>query len=188
MGYANLINSFDSFNGIFVCTLKVTMSNSSKKIIIRSSINFISAFIGVVGFIFWLWIFYITIKGKAADETSKTAQYILAALFLGFALWAFTLTARNKVIILTEKQLIIKWPFLLLKKNISLLDINQITEKPYKVTYERDNMKSLIYNGKEATLTLKNGRKVKFNSFETFDYEELLKKLYIAKNRAKLTT
>ncbi|MBB4800270.1 hypothetical protein HNP37_000309 [Flavobacterium nitrogenifigens] len=153
-----------------------------------------SIFWGIIGGAFFGWIIFLLYnsrsKGLRATTTVdlKTAEvlyYTFFTILIFFCLWSLSLALKMKIVILTSSNLIIKYPFFFLKKTICLGDIDKILEKDYKV---KPNVNGTVYNvheGKEAVIQLFSGKKVKINSFEIYEYKDLMRKLYIAKSRYK---
>ena len=115
---------------------------------------------------------------QAETEREIMIVYVLCGVFLFFAfccLWEFL---RVKIIVLTNKRLIIKRPLLFLTKNIPISNIQDISQTPYKINVSSSRVGNFnVFEGKKMYIKLKKGRTVKLNSFEISDYYTLIKHL-----------
>ncbi|RYU81320.1 hypothetical protein [Hymenobacter persicinus] len=134
---------------------------------------------------------YLLARGEmvAAPGTHEVAAlwvgWALLALFSAFSLTCIALALAVPRLILTQESLFIHRPFLFWKRRIPLPDITSITEGPYSITTSHRFTDYQVFNGKEATLHLSDGRKVRFNSFEIAQYYTFVAHLQNERRRFK---
>lgn len=150
----------------------------------KPSIKTIS--VGLVGAIFFSAFVYlmlpplltskITVTG-VDYKTGITMTWALLGVFVFFSAYSLWTVLYIKTISLTDKNLIIKRPFLLLKKFIPLANIENITEKAFQInSYARWSTFN-VYTGQQIIIDCKNGKTIKLNSYEIPDLHKLTSKL-----------
>jgi len=123
------------------------------------------------------------------EISGKVILWILTSIFIFFSAISLFSLFNLKYYILTNNFFLIKWPLLFYSKTTKISDINHISQKKYDINSSSDGRELGIYNGLQTILKLKNGKSIKFNSFETNDYNKLNDKLWkIVKNRSKRNT
>jgi hypothetical protein len=136
---------------------------------------FITCILGI-GFGGWItWI--ICNSANMHKEEPTIAFYLLGGLFAFGTIGSFITLLTIRSIELTRDALIIKRPFLFLKRSILLSNIEKITEKPFKVESAARGNKILMHTGSKATIVLINGKKLAIDTFSTRNYKELIKQL-----------
>jgi len=166
------------------------MTNISSKIILKTYPNPLPIFFGIIGTLFfgtfavWMYNSQFSMTNKIDEISEKILYFLFLGAFVFFSLWSSTLVLKFKLVTLTDQYLIIKQPMLFLKRIIPLNNISIIKEEDFNVNPEVKNSIYKIHNGKQSIVKLTNGKKIKLNSFEILEYEELIRKLFVAKNRA----
>ena len=162
------------------------MDNRIETVILttRPSIKTIS--VGIVGTIFFGAFVYLMLKSLLASQvtvtgvdykTGITIVWVVLGAFVFFSAYSLWTVLYIKTIDLTYKNLIIKRPLLLLRKNISLANIKKITEKDFEVNSYYRWTSFNVYTGKQITINCKNGKSIKLNSYEIPDLRLLTSKL-----------
>ena len=165
------------------------MTNISSKLLIKTTPNPLPIMWGAIGFIFMGFLCFLTYNSvvniRYDDNNSKMAAYVVLSCFVFFSIWSLSMIIKLKIVILTNTDLIIKFPLLFYKNVIPLNQISEIKETNFNVN---PNVKGQIYKihtGKKCIILLKSQESTSFNSFEILEYNDLTRKLYIAKNRVK---
>jgi len=149
---------------------------------------------GLVGTMFFGAFAYLmlTLKWTVAEgtdyKTGMVAMWVIFGIFIFFSTASFLTILGLKVIVLTDKNLIIKRPLLLFRLTIPLINIKSIIEKDYQINTRHDFTDYNVFNGEKIIIELKNNKKVKFTSFEISDYYALTKQLrkHLHDNRTEL--
>jgi hypothetical protein len=132
-------------------------------------------FFGSFSYLIW------TTKWNIADDTdhqtATTIIRIILILFIFFSTGCLLMLLTIKTISLNNKHLIIKRPFLLFKRVVSLSNIKKVSKGDYKINATHRNTDYKIYKGEKTVIELKIGRKIEFNSFEISGYETLTSNL-----------
>jgi hypothetical protein len=110
-------------------------------------------------------------------KTGMVILWMLLGIFVFFSTACFLLLLSIKTIVLTDKNLIIKRPLLLIKLTIPLSNIKNIVDEEYKINSSHGWSTFHVFSGDQIIIELKNGKKKKFNSFEMSDYYLLTKNL-----------
>lgn len=159
------------------------METTNEHIILTTRPSIKAIFVGSSGTLFFGWLAYLIYSSKwvVADGTDdKTGMIIMSAMlwiFIVFTVLCLFKLLSIKTVILTNTKLIIKWPFLFLKKKIPLDDLRRITESPLKIEPTIESITYKLYQGKNCLLEFYERRSIKINSFEMADYYLLIKKL-----------
>jgi len=123
-----------------------------------------------------------TSEWKMADDTDyKTGMIIywsILSLFILFSLGCLSMILGLKTIVLTEDELIIKRPLLMIKRIIPLCNISNIKEVEDNITSSNLSSSINIYNGHKTVIELNDGKKISYTSIEISDYDQLKRKLY----------
>jgi hypothetical protein len=122
-----------------------------------------------------------SIVWTVSEGTNDIIDMIIGVVILGMfifftigSLWTFL---SIKTIVLTNKNLIIKRPFLLLKNTVPIENIRKITESKYKINPKVRGSNYEIYKGKQILIECFNGKSILLNSFEISDYYLFVSKL-----------
>lgn len=160
------------------------MSNQTETniITIRPSIKAIGyALFGAIMFGAFAYLMLPPSEWKVAEGTDYITgmvfMWLLLGIFVFFSSACFLLLLGIKTIVLTDKNLIIKRPLLLLKLTIPLTNIKSMVNEEYKINSSHGWRSFHVFSGDQIVIELKNGKKKKFNSFEMSDYYLLIKNL-----------
>ena len=133
---------------------------------------FITCILGI-GFFGWItWLIY-----NSANISKATIYYALVGLFALATIGSLIMLLTAQSFELTQKTLIVKRPFLFLKRRINLTEVATVTEKPFKVESTSRGSTILIHTGSKTTIKLINGSKITIDTFSIRNYEELIKQL-----------
>lgn len=133
---------------------------------------FITCILGM-GFFGWIT----CVIYNPANISKATIYYALVVFFALATMGSLITLLIAQSFELTQKTLIVKRPFLFLKRIINLSDVETITEKPFKVESTSRGSTILIHTGSKTTIKLINGSKITIDTFSTRNYEELIKQL-----------
>lgn len=111
----------------------------------------------------------ITVEG-VSYETGMVIVWMIFGSFVFFASACFVMLMTVRTFVLTDKNILIKRPLLFLTKTIPLTEIKSITEGDFKINPSHAGRNINVYSGDKTVLELKNGKKIKYNSFEISDY------------------
>lgn len=95
---------------------------------------------------------------------------IAIVLFCFFVIWSLYVLINIRMILLTNKRLIIRKPLLFLNKEIQIADISSVEEEDYVV---RNRKLGRVYKGKKTIIKLIDGRKIKYESLSLQGYYQL---------------
>ena len=166
------------------------MTNIPNKILKIYYPNPLSIFFGLAGTLFFAFIANLTynsqftVINKIDTNIEKIIFYSIFGIFIILSIWSLILILKTKIVTLTNQSLIIKQPLLFFKQVIPLKSIIEITEQDFNINPKVKYTTYKIHNGQQCNLELNNGKNIKLNSFEILEYEELIKKIQIARNRA----
>ncbi len=90
--------------------------------------------------------------------------------FVFFASACLVMLLTVKTFVLTDKSFLIKRPLIFLTKAIPLTEIKSVTEGDFKINPSHAGRNINVYSGDKTIIELKNGKKIKYNSFEISDY------------------
>ena len=108
--------------------------------------------------------------------------WIISIIFISVSITMLFTLLNLRYLKLNDQELIITKPLLFHSKHTLVSDINFISQKKYDIKSSNNN----LYNGLQTILQLKNGYEIKFNSFETSDYNNINDKLRkLIKNRER---
>lgn len=159
----------------------MTDINNSIILITRPSLRTIG--FGLFGALFFGSFVYLmassewTVADGTDYKTGMTIMWIVLGAFVFFMLACLWATLTIKTIVLTSKTLIIKRPFLLLKKTVPIDNIRQVTESTFKINPTVRWTTYNVYEGKQILIECFNGKSILLNSFEISDYYNLTKQL-----------
>jgi hypothetical protein len=131
---------------------------------------------GVLGALFFGAFSYLclTLKWTAADDSSPQTilifKWVFTGLFLFFTFYSLIVLISFKTVSITNDQLIIRRPLLLLRKAILIQDIVKAIEENFSINTTHRWSEYYIYSGVKSVIELRNGSKVKINSFEISNY------------------
>ena len=160
----------------------MTTNTDTNIMIIRPSVKTIGySLFGTIFFGAFVYLMLPPSEWKVAEGTDYTTGMVILWMLLGifvfFSTACFLLLLSIKTIVLTDKNLIIKRPLLLIKLTIPLSNIKNIVDEEYKINSSHGWSTFHIFSGDQIIIELKNGKKKKFNSFEMSDYYLLTKNL-----------
>jgi len=150
---------------------------------------------GSFGFLFMGTFAYIMINAEDVTVAEGTNPCIAEVIYWAtFSIFVFFLLASISMILfskqftLTQNYLILKRPFLFIKRTILLSAIKNIKEGDYEINNSRKGEKYNVYKGKKVVILLDNGKKIKINSFEINDndYYLLINNLKRIRNNKKI--
>jgi hypothetical protein len=159
------------------------MSDTSNNIILTTKPSIRTIGFGLVGTLFFGAFVYLmtSLEWTVADgtdyETGMIIMWIILGVFVFFTLGCLWTILTIKTIVLTGETLIIKRPFLLLKKTIPLENIRQVTESTFKINPTVRWTTYNVYDGKKILIECFQGKSILLNSFEISDYYNLTKQL-----------
>jgi len=159
------------------------MSDTSNNIILTTKPSIRTIGFGLVGTLFFGAFVYLmtSLEWTVADgtdyETGMIIMWIILGVFVFFTLGCLWTILTIKIIVLTGETLIIKRPFLLLKKTIPLENIRQVTESTFKINPTVRWTTYNVYDGKKILIECFQGKSILLNSFEISDYYNLTKQL-----------
>jgi hypothetical protein len=142
--------------------------------------------VGLLGTIFFGAFIYLMLPPLLSSKVTVTGidyktgiimTWALCGVFVFFSLYSLWTILYIKIIKLTDKNLIIKMPFLLLNKFIPLNNIKIITEKDFQINPLISGRTINVYNGRQIIIEFKNGKKIKLNSYEIPQLRSLTSKL-----------
>lgn len=110
-----------------------------------------------------------TVEG-VSYETGMVIAWTVFGVFVFFASSCFVMLMTVRTFVLTNKFFIIKRPLLFLTKTIQLTEIKSATERNLKINPSHAGRNINVYSGDKTILELKNGKKIKYNSFEIPNY------------------
>jgi hypothetical protein len=110
-----------------------------------------------------------TVEG-VSYETGMVIAWTVFGVFVFFASSCFAMMMTVRTFVLTDKFFLIKRPLLFLTKTIPLTEIKSVTERDFKINPSHAGRNINVYSGDKTILELKNGKKIKYNSFEISDY------------------
>lgn len=162
-------------------------------IILTTKPSFRAIILGIWGSLFFGAFVYMMVSSEwavakgANDNTEITILWVLLCSFIFFTLSSLCAILTVKIIILTSESIIIKRPFILLKKTIYLDNIKQITESEFKLNTTSGSTTYTLYEGNKISVELFHGKSFSINSFEISDYYKFtnqLKKLKYSKYKS----
>lgn len=159
------------------------MNDTTEQIIMTTKPSKKTLGFGLVGTFFFGAFVYLmlSMKWNILDGTEyiteMTIMWIILGVFLFYALGSLWTIISIKTIILTNKTLQIKRPFLLIKKSIPIDNIIKISETPFKINPSVSWTTYKFYKGKQTLLEFRQGKSLKLNSFEIPEYYNLTKNL-----------
>jgi len=144
--------------------------------ILTTSLNLKTIGFGLFGTIFFGAFAYMalptnkmTVEG-VSYETGMVIAWTVFGVFVFFAASCFVMLITVRTFVLTDKFILIKRPLLFLTKTIPLTEIKNVTEGYFKINPSHAGRNINVYSGDKTILELKNGKKIKYNSFEISDY------------------
>ncbi|PIF47172.1 hypothetical protein CLU96_4221 [Chryseobacterium sp. 52] len=149
-----------------------------------------SYFFGAAGVLFFgciaLYIFSSLqpVSNQSTTNTDHIVFYSILGIFIFFSVWSLIIILKLKIVILTHQELIIQHPLLFLKKIIPLHKISNIEEKEFNINPKIKRKTYEIHKGNQCIINLNNKQQIILNSFEILEYEDLMKKLFIANNQS----
>jgi hypothetical protein len=159
------------------------MTDTNNTIILTTRPSLRTIGFGLFGALFFGAIVYLmtSLKWTVADgtdfKTGMTIMWIILGVFVFFTIGCLWTILTIKTIVLTSKNLIIKRPFLLLKKTVPLDNIRQVTESTFKINPTVRWTTYNVYEGKQILIECFQGKSILLNSFEILDYYNLTKQL-----------
>jgi hypothetical protein len=160
----------------------MTTTTETNILTTRPSIKSIGfAILGTIFFGAFAYLMLPTSKWTVVDGTDYTTGLVIMWMVLGgfvfFSTSCFFWLLSMKTITLTDKNLIIKRPLLLLKFTIPLSNIKGMVDADFQINSSHNWRTFNVFSGDQIIIELKNGKKIKFNSFEISDYYLLTKNL-----------
>lgn len=150
-----------------------------------TTISYKSVLYGLVGAVFFGTIAYLLFTSdikvaKGTDqETAEVFIWGLKALFVFFALWSLISAFNTKIYQLQLEELVIIKPLLFHKTAHHLSAISRLNEEDFKINPSSGGSRINVYEGKQLVIELRNGKKMKLNSFEVKEYMGFRNKLAI---------
>lgn len=167
------------------------MTDTNNNIILTTKPSIRAIGFGLVGALFfgafvylmtsWEW----TVADGTDYKTGMIIMWITLGVFVFFTLACLWSILTIKTIVLTSNTLIIKRPFLLLKKTVPIDNIRQVTESTLKINPTVRWTTYNVYDGKKILIEFFQGKSILLNSFEIVDFYNLtmqLNKLRYNKN------
>lgn len=111
----------------------------------------------------------ITVEG-VSYVTGMIIVWLIFGCFVFLASACFVMLLTVKTFVLTDKSFLIKRPLLFLTKTIPLAEIKSVAEGDFKINPSHAGGNLNVYSGDKTIIELKNGKKIKYNSFEISDY------------------
>jgi hypothetical protein len=127
---------------------------------------------------FFGYIAYVVISSPMTDSNDTSGKdllytkWIVFGLFFSFSIGCFYYVVALKTYALTNKNIIIRYPLLFYRKAIPIDCVEKMFEKDISVNMSRGLSDVAIYKGKETTVELTNGKKIKFDSLSFSNYLE----------------
>ncbi|MFB9076547.1 EbsA family protein [Flavobacterium procerum] len=107
------------------------------------------------------------------DDTIILASKIMISLFCCFALLGLYLLLVTKKIILTNDQLIIRYPLLFKTKEIDIEEIKKVRIEKYNIKHSRNFSENEIYTGTKIVIEFFELKKIAITSLEVSNYKNL---------------
>jgi hypothetical protein len=159
------------------------MSNTSNNIILTTKPSILTIGFGLAGTLFFGAFVYLMTSSEwtVTDGTDYTTgmiiNWIILGVFVFLTLGCLWTILTIKTIVLTSETLIIKRPFLFLKKIVPIDNIRQLTESSFKINPTIRWTNYNIYDGNKILIECFQGKSILLNSFEISDYYKLIKQL-----------
>ncbi len=131
--------------------------------------------LGIIGILFSTSIaFLIHTNGVSDnDDTNRMASKIIISIFCCFALLCLYLLLVTKKIILTNDQLIIKYPLLFTTKKIDIEEIKKVRIEKYDIKHSQNFSETEIYKGTKIIVEFFELKKIVITSLEVSNYKNL---------------
>lgn len=102
--------------------------------------------------------------------TAKTMVWVLGSVFVFFACISIVMLVSIRKLIITDNDLIVRWPLQFRKRKINLSMIESIEEQKFGIDSSHDMKDFNAYRGKSIVITCQGGKVVKLSSFEIRNY------------------
>lgn len=131
--------------------------------------------LGIVGILFSSSIaFLIHTSGVADnDDTNRMASKILVSIFSSLSLLCIYSLLVTKKIILTNDQLIIRYPLLFKTKKIDIEEIKKVRIEKYDIKHSQNFSETEIYTGTKIIVEFFELKKIVITSLEVSNYKNL---------------
>jgi len=149
----------------------------ASNVIYKTQPGYIAIGVAVIGTAFSSFLAYLIWSMNAPTAKDEYVKLFVFFIFASFALLCFVLGLSLRIFYLTENELIIERPVFFLIRRILVSDIVKITEADQKISVARGLGYDEYLGGTKATLYLKNGKKIKFESIAVWGYSTLIKKI-----------
>lgn len=124
---------------------------------------------------FAFFIYTSAVEGN--DDATRIALNIIITFFCCFALLSLYLLLVTKKIILTNNQLVIRYPLLFTTKKIDIEEIKKVRIEKYNINHSQNFSESEIYTGTKIIIEFFELKKVVITSLEVSNYKNLVHNL-----------